>query len=137
MRKNAEIVKDIIGYEGLYKITSKGRVLRSSIKKRLVNGKYMDLPAIELSINGKIGYPTVMLNKNGSVKSFMVHRLVAIHFIENDNPLIKREVNHKDKNILNFKADNLEWCTRSENCKHAKKRIPISKVEAVKKLLKK
>lgn len=126
MKKNIdipdEIVKDIIGYEGLYQITNKGRVLRSSIKKRLVNGEYLDLPAMELRIKGKVQYPTVMLNKNGLLKSFMIHRLVAIHFIPNNNPLVKREVNHKDKNIFNFCADNLEWCTRSENIKHARNR---------------
>lgn len=43
----------------------------------------------------------------------MVHRLVAKAFIPNPNNL--PEVNHKDKNIHNPKADNLEWCTRKEN----------------------
>lgn len=143
MRKNIdipdEIVKDLIGYEDLYRISNKGRIFRAPIKKKLVNGEYLDLPAMELSIKGKIGYPTVMLSKKGIQKSFMVHRLVAIHFIENDNPLVKREVNHKDKNIFNFSAKNLEWCTRSENNKHAKrKNYSISLgVAAVKKILKK
>jgi hypothetical protein len=117
----AELIKDIIGYEGLYQITSKGRVLRSGRKKRLVNGKYIELPPIELKASGKIGYPCVSLNKGGKIKTFYIHRLVAIHFIPNDDPLIKREINHKDKNIFNYNVRNLEWCTRSENVKHAKK----------------
>lgn len=122
-----ELVKDIIGYEGLYQITSKGRVLRKVRKKRLVNGEYMELPSIELRIGGKVGYPCVSLNKDGKLKTFYIHRLIAIHFIPNDNPLIKREINHKDKNLLNYSADNLEWCTRSENVKHAKKRMSVKK----------
>lgn len=117
-----EEIKDIIGYEGLYQITSKGRILRLPRKKRLVNGEFMELPAIELQAKGKVQYPCVSLNKGGKIKTFYVHRLVAIHFVPNDNPLIKREINHKDKNIFNFSVDNLEWCTRSENVKHAKKK---------------
>jgi hypothetical protein len=120
-RKGAEEIKDIIGYEGLYQITSSGRVFRLARKKRLVNGESMDLPPIELQVNGKVQYPCVSLNKGGHLKTFYMHRLVAIHFVPNDNPLIKREINHKDKNIFNYAADNLEWCTRSENVKHAKK----------------
>lgn len=118
--KCKEEVKDVTGYEGLYQITNTGRILRLARKKRLVNGEFMDLPAIELQVNGKVQYPCVSLNKDGKIKTFYMHRLVAIHFVPNDNPLIKREINHKDKNISNYAADNLEWCTRSENVKHAK-----------------
>lgn len=119
--RKGEEVKDVMGYEGLYQITSKGRILRLARKKRLVNGEFMDLPPIELQVGGKVQYPCVSLNKGGKLKTFYMHRLVAIHFVPNDNPLIKREINHKDKNIFNYTADNLEWCTRSENVKHAKK----------------
>ena len=58
------------------------------------------------------GYLRVKINK----KSFMVHRLVALVFINNpDNKLI---VNHKDLNKNNNNVYNLEWSTHSENTQH-------------------
>lgn len=118
-----EEIKDIIGFEGLYKISSLGKIWRCKSKKRLVNGKFLELPERELIIGGKVTYPTVSLLKNGKQHGKAMHRLMAIHFLENDNPLIKNEVNHKNKNIFDYSLENLEWCTRSENMKHAKKQI--------------
>jgi len=46
-----------------------------------------------------------------------IHRLVAIHFIP--NPDNHPEVNHIDADKSNYSVDNLEWCTRSYNMKHA------------------
>jgi hypothetical protein len=50
-------------------------------------------------------------------KGYFIHRAVAFGFL----PLVdgKKNVNHKDGNKLNNELDNLEWCTKSENCKHA------------------
>lgn len=64
------------------------------------------------------GYCIVSLYDNPKKgKHFKVHRLVAFSFIE--NKLNKRTINHKDGNKLNNCVDNLEWCTHSENHKHA------------------
>lgn len=56
--------------------------------------------------------------KDGKCKYFLVHRLVAQAFITNDDST-KNCINHLDVNPKNNHVDNLEWCTRAENNKHA------------------
>lgn len=63
------------------------------------------------------GYKTVGLYKNGVCKRIKVHRLVANAFV--DKVEGKTCVNHIDGNKWNNSKNNLEWCTRSENSKHA------------------
>lgn len=55
---------------------------------------------------------------NGKKKTFRAHRLVLMAFnpVENMSQL---EVNHKDGDKRNNALDNLEWCTSSDNQKHA------------------
>lgn len=50
-------------------------------------------------------------------RRFLVHRLVAREFVPNPNNY--KIVNHKDGNKLNCHYTNLEWCTQSQNVKHA------------------
>lgn len=109
-----EIWKDITGYEGLYMISNLGNV------KSLVgfNGKeYYNRDLILRQTLTTTGYYKVELYKQKKRKSLKVHRLVAIHFI--DNYLCKEVVNHLDGDKLNNKVENLEWCTTRENVIHA------------------
>ena len=63
------------------------------------------------------GYEHVGLWHNGRRHNCKIHRLVAEAFIK--NPLNKPEVNHIDGNKVNNCVKNLEWCTSSENTRHA------------------
>lgn len=114
-----EIWKDIKGHEGIYQISNLGNV--KSLERLLWNGHtyytYKER-LLKKSINHN-GYYTVRLSKNGKGKNYLLHRLLAMHFIPNPNnyPII----NHKDGNKLNNNLDNLEWCTYKYNNHHAVK----------------
>ena len=56
----------------------------------------------------------------------LIHRLVAMAYIKNDDPIHKREVNHIDEDKENNAASNLEWCTRKYNCNYGTHRQKIS-----------
>lgn len=113
-----EIWKDVIGYEGLYQISSIGNIKGL---ERLVKGlRNTDVLLSEKSKATRIhkkGYVYTDLCKNGEVKTKSIHRLVATAFIP--NPENKRCVNHKDGNKQNNASDNLEWNTHKENRNHA------------------
>ena len=63
-------------------------------------------------------YPRVNLTVDRKVKSFLVHRLVADAWIDNHDQL--PVVNHKDRNVNNFCAVNLEWVTQKQNILHSR-----------------
>jgi hypothetical protein len=62
---------------------------------------------------GSHGYPSVVLRYNNISKQFLIHRLVAIHFLE--NPDNKNYVDHIDGNKYFSRIENLRWATLSEN----------------------
>jgi len=64
-------------------------------------------------------YPAVDLYLDGIRRRIDVHRVVAIHFVENRKPGIYNEVNHLDLNHMNYRADNLEWTNRRGNMQHS------------------
>lgn len=57
-----------------------------------------------------------LIAANGKRKNELIHRLVALHFI--DNPESKPEVDHIDRDRQNNNANNLRWLTKSENNKN-------------------
>lgn len=105
-----EIWKDIENYEGHYQVSTFGNVkslnYRGTKKERLLK-----------LIPNKIGYINVQLCKEGTVKPFYVHRLVAIAFLSKDT--IKNDVNHINMVKHDNRVENLEWCTKSENAIHS------------------
>lgn len=71
------------------------------------------------------GYPAVTLSNDHTKKTFPVHRLVALTFIENKDNL--PVVNHKDGDRQNNKITNLEWTSLSGNAIHAIKTLNIKR----------
>ena len=105
-----EIWRPIEGYEGLYEISSYGRVRsmdRYDGRNHFIKGKLL-----KNKDNGN-GYLICSLSKNGIVKNKYIHRLVVEAFIERPDGLY--EVNHKDENKKNNSVDNLEWCDKKYN----------------------
>ena len=108
--------KPVAGYEGYYEVSDFGNVRSLDREVSQRNGRAKKLKGRKLSLaigNGNGNYLSVMLSKDGIHKRPLVHRLVAQAFIP--NPHGCREVNHKDRNTRNNRADNLEWCTRQYN----------------------
>lgn len=107
--------KCIKGYElyPIYQVSNYGRV------KRLNSNEHKILKPFY-----KQGYLYIGLCKDGKQKQFRLHRLVAEAFIPNPNNL--PEVNHKDEDKTNNRADNLEWCTSKENTNYGSRNSKIS-----------
>jgi len=102
---NKEIWKDIVGYEGLYQVSNLGKV------KNIKNN------TIKIPTLCKNGYLYVDLWKENKRIKKTIHRLVAEHFLKNNNNYT--DINHIDGNKQNNILTNLEFCNRSYNLKEA------------------
>lgn len=124
-----EVWKDIIGYEGLYRVSNLGSV--KSLRREIIRGQggvYLIDEKILKQYKAHVGYMAVKLSKIGISKNFSVHQLVAIAFLNHEPCGYKLVVNHIDLNKLNNRVDNLEVITNREN---ANKKHISSKSEYV------
>jgi hypothetical protein len=114
-----EVWKDVPGYEGLYQISSFGRVrtldrviTQSNGVRRNVKGKVYKEPT-----GSKYYWTVILVGRDGKTAFQTAHRLVATLFIPNlDN---KPCINHKNGIKTYNRVENLEWVTRKENVLHA------------------
>lgn len=108
-------MKDVVGYEGLYSITSCGKVWSWKKQKFLKPKKEHN------------GYLRVGLtDEAGNYKMWLIHRLVAQAYIPNPENL--PQVNHKDEDRTNNCLQNLEWCSAQYNVDYSVSK-PIQCIE--------
>lgn len=106
--------RDVVGYEGLYTVTSDGRVFSLNYRKSGSKGQ------LSPTLNSR-GYMIVRLWKNGRHKQMFVHRIVAMSFVDNPNGL--ETVNHIDEDKLNNQSWNLEWMSRGDNQRYSNQKV--------------
>lgn len=97
-------MKDILGLEGKYAVTEDGKVY-SYYKKGFMKTRTQ-----------RDGYLLVNLCIQGKQKTFQLHRLIALAFLDNPDDL--PQVNHKNGDKTDNRVENLEWCSCAYNAQH-------------------
>lgn len=100
-----EVWRDLPEYEGVYQISSLGRVKSFKFNRETV---------LNPSLSRK-GYYCITLRKNSKSKRAQVHQLVAICFLNHTVCGMALVVNHIDGDRTNNKVSNLEITTNRAN----------------------
>ena len=117
--------KDILEVDGLYQISNTGQIRSKDRYARVCgNGKRLIKGRIIKPVRCVNGYLEAQINYKGKRYIWLLHRLVAEYFIPNPNSYT--QINHKDENITNNCADNLEWCTPKYNANYGTRNIRCS-----------
>ncbi len=108
-----EIWEDLIELDSKYSISNYGKIksFYNSTGSKGINH-------ILKPNKNSYGYLKVDLTKNKKSKTYYIHQLVAKTFLR-ESYFEGAQINHKDGNKENNTIDNLEWCTQSQNIKHA------------------
>lgn len=115
-----EVWKEIPGFEGLYSVSSLGRI--KSHKKWCVSKRaYIDKETIINPTDNGNGYQIVGLRKDTVRYSRYVHRLVAEAFCQKPDGC--NYINHLDFDKKNNIPSNLQWCTQRDNVLYSADRM--------------
>ena len=128
--------RDVVGYEGLYCVSSFGRIISCGRQRTYKNrgGHFVPprlLHLVKGTNNGK-HYYNLSLCKEGVIKRKSVHRLVAEAFLNNPNNY--SDVDHINRDGLDNRVNNLRGCSRSMNMLNENSRIVMSQSQRRKKL---
>lgn len=102
--------KEILGYDG-YMVSNMGRI------KKYVHS-YNDYYLLTPTYNKVSNRPYISLYKDSVRKNLQLSRIVAFSFVAGYDDK-HNTVNHKDGDVTNCCADNIEWVSQSENNVHA------------------
>ena len=112
-----EVWLPVVGYEGLYEVSSLGRVKRVGQTILDKTGKRKTVrECIRVLTPDRKGYLYATVFRHNKGFCLKAHRAVTQAFIP--NPLNKPQVNHIDNDPANNRVENLEWCTPKENTAH-------------------
>lgn len=115
--------KPIKGYEGLYEVSSYGRIkglpreYQTPQKTVCHRKEYIRKPYLTKKGYFRCGFTDYY----GTTKFVFVHRIVAVNFLDNKNNY-SLQINHKNGIKHDNRVENLEWCSAQENMKHSVKK---------------